>query len=275
LAVLFAALAVAASAQLPKDHWTKGDGNKVHYYDIGKGKNALVLIHGWTCDATFWKDSYNAFPNYRVIAIDLPGHGKSDKLKVDYSMEYFAKAIDAVMRDAKVNKAVLVGHSMGTPVARQFYRLYPKKTLGIVVVDGPLVSMGTKADTDRFMGPLRSDYTANGPVFIDRLLSAVKDEALRKRIRDTMTAAPDYVSVSAMNEMVDEKVWTNDKIGVPVLAIMAPGPFSRPETESAYKAIAPDLEFQSWTGVSHFLFMEKPTEFNAAVTSFIAKHKLL
>ena len=103
--------------QTPKSEWAKYNGNKVHYYDIGnhKAKNALIFIHGWTCNADFWKDSYSAFPNYRVIAIDLPGHGQSDKPKVDYTMEYFARSIEAVMKKAKVQRAVLVGHSMGTP----------------------------------------------------------------------------------------------------------------------------------------------------------------
>jgi pimeloyl-ACP methyl ester carboxylesterase len=84
-----------------------------------------------------------------VIALDLPGHGQSDKPQIAYTMDLFANAIDAVMRDAKVERAVLVGHSMGTPVARQFYRKYPQKTLAIVIVDGGLRLFGTKkCETD-------------------------------------------------------------------------------------------------------------------------------
>jgi pimeloyl-ACP methyl ester carboxylesterase len=267
--------ALAAPAQLPKDHWTKGAGNRVHYYDIGKGKDALILIHGWNCNADFWKDSYNAFPRYHVIAIDLPGYGKSDKPQTDYSMEYFARGIDAVMADAKVKRAVLVGHSMGTPVARQFYRLYPEKTLGIVVVDGPLVAFGTKAEMDQFLGPLVSNYKESAPKFLDGLLGAVKDETLRASIRSKMSTASDYVAISAMQGMIDDRIWTNDKINVPVLAIMAAGPFLKPDTQATYKAVAPDLDFEAWTGVSHFLFMEKPKEFNASVAAFVKKHKLL
>jgi pimeloyl-ACP methyl ester carboxylesterase len=62
------------------------------------------------------------------------------------------------MRQAKVEKAVLVGHSMGTPVARQFYRLYPQKTLAIVIVDGALRPMATKEQNERFAVLLRSNY---------------------------------------------------------------------------------------------------------------------
>src|SRR5260221_3377252 len=99
LILILAAFSAFAFDRTPKDHWAKYDGGKVHYYDIGnhKAKNALILVHGWTCDADLWKGSYGAFPNYRVIAIDLPGHGRSDKPKVNYSMEYFARSIEAVI----------------------------------------------------------------------------------------------------------------------------------------------------------------------------------
>jgi pimeloyl-ACP methyl ester carboxylesterase len=267
--------AFTAAGQLPKDHWTKGVGNRVHYYDVGKGRNALILIHGWNCNADLWKASYNAFPQYRVIAVDLPGYGKSDKPETNYSMEYFARAIDAVMTDAKVKRAVLVGHSMGTPVARQFYRLYPEKTLGIVVVDGPLVSFGTKAEMDKFLAPLVSNYQDNIPRFLNGLLGAVKDETLRASIRTTMSSASEHVAISAMQGMIDDRIWTNDKINVPVLAIMAAGPQLKPDTKETYHGVAPDLDFEVWSGVSHFLFMEKPKEFNTAVAAFVQRHKLL
>ena len=268
------ALAAAAFAQ-PKSHWAKYDVGKVHYYDVGKSnKKALILIHGWTCNADFWKDSYNAFPQYRVIAIDLPGHGQSDKPKTTYSMEYFARSIDAVMKDAKVKQAVLVGHSMGTPVIRQFYRLYPHETLGLVVVDGPLQPFGPKEQMDKFFGPLLTNFKEEHPKFLDGLLGPVRAD-LKPSIRATMISAPDYVAISAMKGMLDEAIWTNDQVSVPVLAIMAKGPLFAGNIEESYKTVAPKLEFHMWEGVSHFLMMEKPREFNNAVRWFVTKNKLL
>src|SRR5438876_542984 len=91
------------------------DRARVHYKSYGKGREALVLIHGWTCNLNYWREQIPDFAKRnRVIAIDLPGHGLSDKPQVAYSMDLFARAVEAVMRDAKVDWAVLVGHSMGT-----------------------------------------------------------------------------------------------------------------------------------------------------------------
>lgn len=112
------------------------DGAKVHYESRGEGEEALVFVHGWMCNGSFWRAQLPAFAEQRVIVIDLPGHGASDHPDVDYTMDHFARGIDAVLVDAKVEKAVLVGHSMGTPVIRQFYRRHPEKTLALVIVDG-------------------------------------------------------------------------------------------------------------------------------------------
>lgn len=277
-AFLFFAYSAAAFAQgqKPADEWATFDGNKIRYYDIGnkKAKNALVFVHCWTCNVEFWKDNYGAFPDYRVIAMDLPGHGESDKPKIDYSMEYFAKSVDAVMKKAGVKKAVLAGHSMGTPIARKFYELYPNKTLGLIVVDGALLPLAPRADVDKFMEPLFKDYKTGAAAFLDGMLQPTH-ENVRPFIRSSMLATPDYVAQSAMKLILDDAFAPHGKFNVPVLAIMAPSPYWPKDLESQYKAIAPDIDFQAWTGVSHFLQLERPKEFNGQVKAFIVKSKLL
>lgn len=276
---LAASISTLAQVAKPESRWAEYNGGKIHYYDVGgsapKAKDALVLIHGWTCNADFWKDSYNAFPNYRVIALDLPGHGESDKPKVAYSMDYFARSVEAVMKDAHVKRAVLVGHSMGTPVAREFYRLFPEKTRGVVVVDGALRTFFPKAAADQFIGQMKANYKASSAQMVDGMLAVVNDSDRRQFIREAMLSTPDYVAISAMEGMNDEKIWKNDKISVPVLALMAQSPVWPANVKETFSSIAPDIDFQMWTGVSHFLFMERPTEFNGQVRGFIVKNKLL
>lgn len=260
----------------PTSNFAKFGENKIHYYDAGdaKQKSALVFVHGWTCNADFWRASMTAFPEMRAIAVDLIGHGKSDKPKADYSMEYFAKSVEAVLKNAKVEKAVLVGHSMGTPVIRQFYRLYPEKTAALVIVDGALRPFAPKEQMEKFLAPLRANYKQVSQGFIEGMLQPIKDDKLKSEIRTAMLAAPDYVAVSAMDGMNDEKIFATDKINVPVLAILAKSPFWAADTEQFLRSLAPNLEFQMWENVSHFLMMEKPAEFNQAVKAFLVKNKL-
>src|SRR5262249_15629927 len=118
--VLFAA-GLARRAEAPANpvdkapsRYAKCGDLKVHYKSLGKGETALVFVHGWTADLTSWRYQVPAFDGkVRMVLIDLPGHGKSDKPKIDYTMDLFARAVDAVLADAGVKKAMLAGPSRG------------------------------------------------------------------------------------------------------------------------------------------------------------------
>jgi pimeloyl-ACP methyl ester carboxylesterase len=249
---------------------------RIHYKSYGKGREALVLVHGWTLSSDFWRDQIpDLAKRSRVIALDLPGHGQSDKPQTTYTMDLFADAIDAVMRDAKVDRAVIVGHSMGTPVARQFYRKYPQKTLAIVIVDGSLRPFGTKEMRDQFLEMFRGpNYKAAGAQMFSQM-GGTLPAAEQERVKASFSSTPQYVLVSAMESMNQDSLYGPDKINVPVLAILAKSPFWPPDTEQFFRSIAPDFELQWWEGVDHFLMMERPKQFNEAVIAFINKKSLL
>lgn len=272
-----AAMAQKTSAPEAQTRYAKLDGNRIRYQSYGKGSEALVLIHGWTCNLDNWKDQVPDFAKRnRVIAIDLPGHGQSDKPEVAYTMELFARAVDAVMRAAGVKRAVLVGHSMGTPIARQFYRKYPQKTLGIVIVDGALRPFGDKKLMEGFLAGFRGpNYKEAGKQMFAGMAGPNLSPELQAKIQASFLSTPQQVLVSAMEGMADDSIWGPDKINVPVLAVLAKSPFWPPDTEQFDRTIAPDLEFQWMDGVGHFLMMEKPTQFNDAVLSFLDKKSLL
>jgi pimeloyl-ACP methyl ester carboxylesterase len=277
---LFALLLVTASFAVAQNDgdskYAKLGANKIHYKSYGKGKDALVLVHCWTCSLELWRDHIPELSKRaRVIALDLPGHGLSDKPETTYSMDFFADAIDAVMKDAGVEHAVLVGHSMGTPVVRQFYRKYPQKTLALVIVDGALRPFGTKEQRDQFTAPLRGPKYKEAGAQMFAAMGATLSDADKERVKASFLSTPQYVMVSSMDAMYTDTLYAPDKINVPVLAILAKSPFWAPDTEQFLRSLAPDLTFQMWEGVSHFLFLERPKEFNAAVIAFLDQKKLL
>jgi pimeloyl-ACP methyl ester carboxylesterase len=275
----------------PESRFAKLDGARVHYVNYGKGDDALVLIHGWTQNIDAWRDQIPEFAkHYRVIALDLPGHGKSDKPQFTkesvpkgqpgkpfvYSMDHFARAVEAVMRDAKVKRAVLAGHSMGTPVARQFYRNYPEKTLGIIIVDGSLRPFGNQAIVDQLIANLRGpNYSAAMDQMFGMMFGGRLSAEAQQRIKASTANTPQYVLVSAFEGMADSGIWGEDKINVQVLALLAKNPFFPPNVEESFRGIAPKMEFHMWDGVGHFLMMEKSNEFNAAVIAWLKKNSLL
>src|SRR4030088_28919 len=113
------------------------DGIKLHSASTGKGSKTVILVHGWTCDDTTWESQVPALSKeYRVITLDLPGHGKSGSpADGKPSMDLFARAIEAVRSEANADRVVLVGHTMGAPVVVQYARLYSQHVSGLVFVD--------------------------------------------------------------------------------------------------------------------------------------------
>ena len=108
---------------------------KISYSDEGKG-TAVVLIHGFLENSTMWK---NIVPELtkrnRIITIDLLGHGSSDCLGYLHSMELFAETIEAVLKQLRIRKCILVGHSMGGYAALAFAEKNPQKIKGFCLMN--------------------------------------------------------------------------------------------------------------------------------------------
>src|SRR5262249_44545965 len=151
---------------------------------------------------------------------------------------------------------------------RRYYELFPEKVLGIVVVDGALIPPGQRDQVEKFFEPLYTNYKPTAENMIDGMLQPAKPE-VRPFIKSNMLATPDYVGASAAKFMLDDGFSIHGKINVPVLATMAPSPYWPADLQEKYQAAAPNLEFHMFTGVSHFLMLEKPKEFNEVVSVFL------
>jgi pimeloyl-ACP methyl ester carboxylesterase len=278
-ALLLVATALFCAAQpiVSDSHFVEAEGAKVHYTNYGKGETALFFVHGWACDETVWQEQAPVLAEkMRVITVDLPGHGQSDKPHIPYTMDLYARAIAAVLRETNVHSVILVGHSNGTAVVRQFYRQFPQKVRALVIVEGGLRPFVEAANLEKFIGPLRGDnYAEAAGNFISGMTQPIKDAKLRDRIKTLMLRTPQYVAVSEFEATADPALWKPDKIDIPVLMILAKQPVWTAEYEQFVRGLAPKLDYQVWENVSHFVMMEKPREFNAALLAFLEKNQLL
>jgi pimeloyl-ACP methyl ester carboxylesterase len=112
------------------------DGIEIAYMARGAGEVALVFIHGGFADKSFWKNQVELFAKkYRVIALDLGGHGESGKNRTKWGLGSFGEDVRAVVEKEKVKKVVLIGNSLGGPVAVEAARLIGEKAIGVVGVD--------------------------------------------------------------------------------------------------------------------------------------------
>ncbi|HSC17003.1 MAG TPA: alpha/beta hydrolase [Gammaproteobacteria bacterium] len=262
LVCLFARAATAATV----------DGLKIQSSSVGSGPT-IVFVHGWTCDSSSWTGQVPAFAkDHRVITLDLPGHGQS-ALPQDgkLSMDLFARAVEAVRAEAGADRIVLVGHSMGAPVIRQYAHLYPQHVAGLVAVDGPL-------DIRVFPAELPPGFAASftGPEgraaregMIRSMFIAETPAALQEKILAMMLAAPEATAVGAMHATFDPVNRWTDVIRSPALSVYA-GTANVPDP-AATRELYPNHEAMQLAGTGHFLMMEKPDEFNRVLAEFLDK----
>jgi pimeloyl-ACP methyl ester carboxylesterase len=105
-------------------------GKKIYYTDEGNG-TAIVLVHGYLESAEVWSDfSHKLAEKFRVISVDLPGHGQSDIFEETHSMEFLAATINGLLNAIGIPTAFLTGHSLGGYVSLAFLELYPEKLIG-------------------------------------------------------------------------------------------------------------------------------------------------
>lgn len=160
---------------------------KIAYTDTGKG-TALVFLHGFLENSGMW-DFYTAefSKKYRVITIDLLGHGQSESVGYIHSMEDMADAVQTVLSELRIRKAAFIGHSMGGYAALAFAELYPDHVKGIVLLNSTsrADSEERKRNRDRAIVAVKQSYTN----FIKMSIANLFSEENRERLADVIETA--------------------------------------------------------------------------------------
>jgi pimeloyl-ACP methyl ester carboxylesterase len=253
------------------------DGIKLYSSSTGTGPATLIFVHGWTCDASSWDAQVPAFAKkYRVVTLDLPGHGRSGSpADGKFSVDLFARAVEAVRVESGADKVVLVGHSMGAPVIRQYARLYPQHVSALVAVDGPLDMRafggggGARGEGPPPMtGP---DGLKNREAAIRGMFTPNTPAAVQQHVLKMMLAAPEATAGGAMAAMFDPALRKDDVMPMPAYAIYAGTNNQRDAND--VKKVLPKFESTRVEGTGHFVMMEKPEEFNRLLTAYLDKIK--
>jgi pimeloyl-ACP methyl ester carboxylesterase len=124
-------------------------GNKLFYYEQGSGPT-LVLVHGMFGDYTDWEPALEPLArNFRVIAVDLPGFGLSDKPDVDYSAEFFLRSLQAFLAALNVTHATLIGNSFGGELSILYALEHPDAVDALVLVSSGGLRSFSKEERDQ------------------------------------------------------------------------------------------------------------------------------
>ena len=156
----------------------------VHFTSIGKGK-AVVLIHGFLENSTMWHQiSQELSKKYRVISIDLLGHGKTENLGYIHTMEDQAKMVKAVLNHLRLRKYIFVGHSMGGYVALAFAKLFPENIKGLFLMNSAALpdSEEKKISRDRAIKAVKQNHKKFIQIAIPMLFSEKNQEIFTNEI---------------------------------------------------------------------------------------------
>jgi pimeloyl-ACP methyl ester carboxylesterase len=212
------------------------EGVSLAYEETGSGEPPLLFVHGLACDHTFFAPQVEHFRRaHRTLAVDLRGHGASDRPRHDYTMAGFADDLAWLCGELKIERPIVVGHSMGGVIGLVLAARFPTLPAAVVMVDTPIAAIaGPRPPADprsqivaAMHGP---NYRDAARQFVEPMFLPTDDRGGRARIVEQMTSAPQHVIASAL-----EQTWSCDLASaaaackVPALYIQAHRP--RPELE--------------------------------------------
>jgi pimeloyl-ACP methyl ester carboxylesterase len=240
----------------------------------GRGEPTLVFVHGWSCDARYWRAQVPHFARkHRVVTLDLAGHGHSGLQRSQYTMRAFGEDVRAAAAAAGGERVILIGHSMGGSVIAEAARLMPDRVIGLIGVDTleNVEYAMTREAVDHMTAPLRTNFRTGVRAFVEGMFYTDTDPRLREWILSDMAAAPPAVALSAMEEMMEQYITGEaarifEEIPLPVVVVKGDLWPVDPEANRRHMASFDVLVVE---GADHFLMMNRPEAFNRALEKAI------
>lgn len=247
------------------------DGVPIHYKVQGNSDPALIFVHGWACDKSHWDAQVAYFaPTHKVVAVDLAGHGKSGTERKDWTMENFAKDVQAVVEQLELEQVVLIGHSMGGPVILEAAQLLAGRVTGLVGVDTFIYNetylKRSQAEIDQILPPFRANFTETTRGLASQLFSPNADHALIERVASGMSATSPQVALPALEALLAWDLTAALQKTYPPLRCICSRDFAGEEAGRGYGAY---FKTTLMSGVGHFVMMENPDVFNRLLTEAI------
>ncbi len=280
-AVLVAALAGAGSsraagpppAPLDASVASAFDGVSIHYRVEGSGTPAIILIHCWMCDSSFWASTVPALASrYRVVTLDLPGHGASGSNRKAWSMAAFGRDVKTVADALRLDRVILVGHSMGGNVMLEAARVMRGRVVGMIAVD-TLHDADRKADPaaiDAFLAQMKADFRGQTTGLVHAIAGKSADPAVVERIARKMSSGDPAIGIALMDALqhYDEKAGML-AAGAPMIGINSA---MFPTSVEANRRVLPRFELLPLPeGVGHFPQLETPEAFNRLLEQAIRR----
>jgi pimeloyl-ACP methyl ester carboxylesterase len=274
--LLLALLTASCIGEVTTGEALSGDGVPIRYAVRGAGGPALVFVHGWSCDRTYWDAQMRHFaPRHRVVAIDLPGHGQSGAGREEWTIEAFGEDVATVVGQLGLEEVVLIGHSVGGFVVLEAARRIPDRLVGVVGVESwfdPDQRVSAE-QVQMILEPMRANFAEMTETIVRTMMFAPgADSALVDRVAGDMSAAPPEIALAVSENAY---LWWNEQGGAALRGVEAPlaaiNAERSPTNLEALRRYAPSIEVRTMEGVGHFLMMDDPETFNQSMDELLSQ----
>ncbi|NJM24550.1 MAG: alpha/beta hydrolase [Bacteroidia bacterium] len=256
----------------------ENSGVRINYSVTGDGPVAVVLVHGWNIDKSYWDEHVPALSvKFKVVTLDLGGHGASGKNRSTWKLKDYAADVIAVINGLALDNVILVGHSMGGNIILEVANAIPDKVIGFVGVDnfknvGTVYTDADKESIQNYFKEFHAAYDATAESYARQLLfTAESDSAAVERVVKDFRAADSVIALATLEALIlgDEQVESTalDKLNVPVYLINSD--YTPTQQDSLRAHVKGGVEVRSISGTGHYPMIEKPGVFIAILENVL------
>ena len=243
------------------------DGVDISFDNEGKGETTIILVHGWSNTRTIWKDQVSQFSEkYQVIAIDLPGFGKSGNTRTDWSIAAYGEDLSAIIQQLNLKEVVLVGFSLGASIVIEAAVKVPDPVIGVVVVDvlqevesqipAPMAHYIDSVMMDLINYPTKEKLVSNG--FFKKNIDSSYNRVL------SFLEGASHIGWS--ESLASVITWQNEYCTNSIQAVKAPiiaiNSDMQPTNVDAFRKYVPSFKAKIVEDVGHLIMWDNPEEFN-------------
>ena len=240
------------------------DGVSIRYDLRGDSETTLIFVHGWCCDRQIWsRQADHLAARYRVVCLDLAGHGESGRDRQKFTISAFAQDVIAVVRHLGLDRIVLIGHSMSGGVIVEAARQLGNGVIGLVGVDTfwDVDKERSQDEVEAFMTPFRADFAKAARRFVLPMFTSSFDPDHAEAIIAAVVAVPAVVGTQALESSMGNGRNLRaglDEIRVPVALINSP----HWQTTNVEAARRRGIDVKVLPGVGHFVMLDDSDTLN-------------
>ncbi len=197
---------------LEKEYSMKVNFNKtnIFYTTKGNGDTTLLFIHGWCINSGYWEGQQDYFSSkYMTIALDLPGFGKSEAERENWTIEEYSKDIICFIDHLNLKNVILIGHSMAGEIILEAALTNHSAIKGIIGIDNFKMidvqfTQQQYEEMNGFLKMIENDFENTAPVYAERmLLGPSTDESVSNRIKSDFVSTNAKVGLSSLNNFIN------------------------------------------------------------------------